>query len=289
MLLKDFIRNNSLCLTRLYPEKEAETIVLRLCEDRLGVKSWTHILEPEATVPEDKTAGLDRDMERLKQGEPLQYVLGWSEFCGFRFNVGPGVLIPRPETEELVTHACERLRGLGRPGRVLDLCTGSGCIAWSIAALVPGTSVTATDISEDALGIAQKQGTAAFSAISGFIEPQFIREDVLGPSSIAEGKFDLLTSNPPYIRVSEKALMRRNVLDFEPSQALFVSDEDPLLFYKAIAAKAAVLLSEGGRGIVEINEALGEETGAVFTSGGFRNVDIFKDFLGKNRFVSFTK
>ena len=281
MLLADFIKDGVASLEALYPRGEAEASVLRLCEDRLGVKSYTHIIEPSTEVPPTALEGLRNDMHRLADGEPLQYVLGWTEFCGMRFSVGPGVLIPRPETEEMTRRICTWLHTLPYSARVLDLCTGSGCIAWSIFRQVPGTEVVGVDISDEALVIARGQGEGD--------GPVFLKEDILSDQTQLDGEFDLVVSNPPYVMEKEKASMRRNVLDYEPALALFVPDSDPLLFYRAVAGRAWHLLRDGGTGMVEINEALGDETAAVFRDSGFREVRLVRDFLGKNRFVVFTK
>ena len=230
----------------------------------------------------------------MAQGEPLQYVTGVQEFCGRRFRVAPGVLIPRPETEMLVAEATERLRPLllGKPlPKVLDLCTGSGCIAWSIALEAPGAVVTGVDISEAALALARSQFAAEGPGVPReAAAPEFVLQDVLEvPESFAGAPLDVITANPPYIRESEKAAMHRNVLEYEPALALFVPDEDPLLFYRAVARWALRFLKPGGWGIAEINEELGAETAAVFESAGLRKVEKHGDFFGKERFVSFEK
>ena len=279
MLLSQFIRESTSALGALYGPREAAGIVSRLCGELLGISSYAHIVEPGLEVSAEALPLLQGAMERLRGGEPLQYVTGGQEFCGRRFKVRPGVLIPRPETEELVATAAERLRG---GGRVLDLCTGSGCIAWSLALDCPEAKVTGVDISDEALAVAREQ----FSAEG----PTFVKQDVLQvPESFEGAPFDVITANPPYIRESEKALMHTNVLEFEPSLALFVPDSDPLVFYRAIALWAARFLAPGGFGIVEINEALGAECAALFENAGLANVKIQRDFRQKERFVSFLK
>ena len=289
----------------------------RLCGDMLGVTSYAHIVNPELEVPGDKLALLKDALKRLQGGEPLQYVTGFQEFCGRRFSVSPDVLIPRPETEELVRWAEGRIEA---GSRVLDLCTGSGCIAWSLALDVPGAMVTGVDISEEALGVARRQsfgpgagegeGTSLRSSLpadagplpftrpraatvpspSPAPGPKFLQADVLQvPDSFPGAPFDLITANPPYIRESERAFMHTNVLEHEPSLALFVPDTDPLVFYRTIALWAIRFLDEGGAGIVEINEDLGSSTSAVFQGAGLSGVQVLSDFRGKDRFVSFSK
>lgn len=285
MLLAEFIRESVPALEKLYPSPEARGLVLMLCEERLGVRSYTHIVEPLFEIPEAALPGLKDDMSRLAAGEPIQYVLGYTEFCGRKFNVGPSVLIPRPETGQLVDEALKLLAVKGRPAKVLDLCTGSGCIAWSVALGAPGVSVTAADISEPALALARSQ----FEDVpSGANAPEFVCSDLLGGCREINGRFDLLLSNPPYVMEKEKAAMRRNVLDYEPGIALFVPDDDPLLFYRALASVSLRLLDSSGTGVVEINEALGPETAAVFEAAGYKKTEILRDIFGKDRFVRFS-
>ena len=284
MLLRDFISGARLALTSAeamspgYSAEESKALVARLCKEVLGVESYTHIIEPSLEIPPVKEPVLREALTRLLKGEPIQYILGYEYFMDRRFNVSPAVLIPRPETEIL----CREALALSREGdRALDLCTGSGCIAWTLS--LAGLETVGVDISPEALAIASSQ---PFDGPS----PKFLLKDVLeGPSGFEEGLFDLIVSNPPYVRESEKALMRKNVLDYEPSLALFVKDADPLVFYNAVASFAKLLLKPGGHGFVEINEALGEETAAVFSAAGFSEVRILRDFDTKMRVVTFKK
>jgi release factor glutamine methyltransferase len=300
MLLADFIREGTGSLEPLYPHDEARSIVLMLCGALLGTRSYTHIIEPGTVVDPSRERELLSALERLRGGEPVQYVLGYADFCGFRFRVTPDVLIPRPETGELVGAAVaeaarlQHLRGLERPQaapvRVLDLCTGSGCIAWSMALSVPGTEVVGVDISEAALEVARSQDFAEELHSLKAVAPRFVKADVLDTGQPFDcGMFDLVLSNPPYIMESEKGRMHRNVLEHEPALALFVRDSDPLLFYRAIAAWSLRFLSADGKGLVEINEALGEETEAVFRDYGFLHTRTVKDVFDRNRFVYFSK
>ncbi|MBR5043558.1 MAG: peptide chain release factor N(5)-glutamine methyltransferase [Bacteroidales bacterium] len=283
MLLAQFIREGTAALGALYDPREAAGLVQRLCNGVLGVSSYAHIVEPSLEVPPCDLPRLQEGLARLLAGEPLQYVLGYQEFCGRRFKVGPAVLIPRPETEELAAVASVWLRQGG--GRALDLCTGSGCIAWTLALDAPGSAVTAVDISDAALSIARRQFDNSRES-----QPCFIMADVLKvPEEFPGAPFDVLTANPPYIRESEKQFMHRNVLEHEPELALFVPDADPLLFYRATAEWARRFLKPEGRGIVEINEQLGAETAAVFEAAGLKEVTILRDFRQKERFISFSK
>lgn len=252
-----------------------------LCGERLGVSSYTHIIEPGYEIPSSAQAGLESDMGRLADGEPIQYVLGYAEFCGHRFHVCPSVLIPRPETEQMVSEAVSFLLSKDRPCRVLDLCTGSGCIAWSVFLEVKGTDVVAVDISDEALEVARSQFPGA--------SPRFVKADVLsGGEGFDEGSFDLVLCNPPYVMESEKAAMRTNVLGHEPGLALFVPDRDPLLFYRAAAVWSSRFLRPDGLGLVEINESLGPQTEAVFKEAGYEKTEILRDFFSKYRFVKFS-
>ena len=345
MLLSEFIASALAGLENLYPRAEARSMVSILVCERLGVQSWTHIANPSFEVPEQSLAQLEADLQKLLASEPLQYVLGYAEFYGRRFRVTKDVLIPRPETELLVDTVLQKLKsasrgcdrdcgGASRGGacdrasdracdraddrvalKILDLCTGSGCIAWTLALECPqspchacsrepvGAQLTAIDISPAALAIARSQfsgelsrGASGNSIVSGR-EVTFIEADVLdlseeglsgAHSKLALGQFDVIVSNPPYVMEQEKALMRPNVLDHEPALALFVPDDDPLIFYRAIAHHASRLLSAHGWGIVEINTLLAEPTAECFRQAGLQDVTILPDLSGKPRFVSFS-
>ena len=299
MLLSDFIRYAERSLSDLYPSPEARGIVSMLCSARLGVKSYTHIVEPGYTVPEELLPGLESDLGRLRASEPVQYVLGYAEFCGRRFHVDRRVLIPRPETELLVSLASEIMRAAGGKPRVLDLCTGSGCIAWSLALDFPGAEVTAADISHDALEVARSQfsgpdpefpGSSLVSSGSGSVSsgPEFVLADVLGPVPAPierKGPFGLIVSNPPYVMQKERPSMRRNVLDYEPGLALFVPDDDPLVSSRACARWADAPLPPDGCALFEINEALGDEAASLMRSFGFGSAEVLPDLSGRARFV----
>lgn len=300
MLLSEFLKQGITRLESLYSSAEARNIILMLCEDRIGTKNYTHIVEPKYEVPEKALPGLEKDLERLANAEPIQYVLGYAYFMDFKFKVTPSVLIPRPETELLVNEAVKIANIMRRaripfgknaePVRILDLCTGSGCIAWSVALNVPSAEVTAVDISDPALDVARSQDFSSLLKEREAVAPKFIHADVLDLSEIDKfSEFDLILSNPPYIKDSEKAQMRKNVLDYEPDTALFVSDEDPLVFYEAIAEWSSKLLSKDGVCLSEINETLGEKTAQVFRKAGFANTSIMKDFFDKDRFVIYSR
>lgn len=289
MLLRDFISEATDRLEALYPAPEARSMVLLLCQERLDVKSYTHIVEPQFQIlpleggrePEEQ---LREDLERLAAGEPIQYVLGYAEFYGRKFKVDGRVLIPRPETELLIAEALKFARTMQKAPRILDLCTGSGCIAWTLALEIPDAEVVAVDISEDALKVAEGQ----FPEHTGRV--RFLKRNVLEEGAAQDlGAFDIIVSNPPYIMEKQKLQMRPNVLEHEPGLALFVPDEDPLLFYRAIAGIAARSLSPSGLGLVEINDCLGAETVDLYVSGGFEKVFVIKDFADRDRLVAFSR
>lgn len=280
MLLRDFIQEGRRALLLFYPPQEAGNILTQLFSARLGLAPHTPLVHPETEIPPESLPGLQRDLDRLLAGEPLQYVLGFAPFYGREFRVSPVVLIPRPETELLVEEALPLLDAAGPGARVLDLCTGSGCIAWSLLLERPGCRVTGVDLSAEALALARSQ-------FPDGPQPCFLQADVLARPRIDGGPFDLITANPPYILEAQKAQMRRNVLDFEPGMALFVPDADPLCFYRAIADMALAQLVPGGTGIVEINDALGGQTAQVFTQAGFSDVSLLPDLSGRDRFVRF--
>lgn len=300
MLLAEFVKAGTKALESLYPQKEARSIVLMLCEEVLGTENYTHIVEPEFKIDDKKLPDLEAAMERLKKMEPVQYVLGHTEFYGRTFKVDPAVLIPRPETELLCRDAIKlgmrvyRMRSPygknAEPVRILDLCTGSGCIAWTMALSIPGSRVTAVDISDAALEVAAGQDFAAELKSKETFKPEFIKADVLDSEQEIElGPFDMVLSNPPYIMESEKEDMRRNVLEYEPESALFVPDDDPLLFYRALARWSQRFMSPDGVGLSEVNESLARQTETVFKAAGYAHTEIVRDLSDKNRYIIYHK
>lgn len=300
MLLNDFVREGVVALEALYPEREARNIVLILCEDMAGVRSYTHIVDPRYELSDSQADVLSAALERLVKGEPVQYVTGKADFYGLRFNVNRNVLIPRPETELLCREAVKEASRIQRrripygkkaePVSMLDLCTGSGCIAWTVALNVPGCLVTGVDISSGALSVAVNQDFSARLKESGAVRPEFVEADVLVENQDFDWKpFDMVLSNPPYIMESEKALMRVNVLDYEPASALFVPDDDPLLFYRAVAGWSRRYMLPEGVGMTEVNESLAQQTAEVFRTAGYGHTVIVKDFNDRNRFVVYRK
>lgn len=260
-------------LTALYGAREALQIA-RIVTMELGGLCLTDLVtEPDQAL---EIEGLDRIVRELAAGRPLQYVLGHTEFYGLDFLVREGVLIPRPETEELIRWIIEN--PVPDNPAVLDVGTGSGCIAVTLARLIPGARVTAIDISEEALSIARENARRLGVKID------FRQADALGDLFPGECRlFDLIVSNPPYIPRSEKSAMRLNVTGYEPAEALFVEDGDPLVFYRAIARNAQRLLRPGGRLYFEIHERFADEMLRMLTQEGFADSTVRRDLNDKNR------
>lgn len=265
-------------LDSLYGIDEVCMFLRMLFEAFLG---WDHVkllTSKEQTINQSDLLRFHQAVEDLKEYRPIQHIIGYTDFCGCRINVDSSVLIPRPETEEIVEKTVNRLHS-NPPKRILDLCTGSGCIAIALAKQWPGAEVTAVDISEKALGKARENG------LRNNVKINWQQMDVLSIHKPAFlNHFDLIVSNPPYIMELEKREMRRNVKDWEPSEALFVPDEDPLVFYSAIAKIAKKNLTKEGIIVLEINENLGIETCKLLESEGF-TAKIEKDFRRKERCV----
>lgn len=246
-----------------------------------GVNRVQLAMDCDFRLTESEMLSLHNAVKELKTNKPVQYVTGEAEFYGMPFFVNSSVLIPRPETEELVDLIIKREKKSGL--NVLDIGTGSGCIAISLANTLFEAEVFAMDISVDAINLAIKN-----SEING-TEIIFLHEDILNPSKNKNVLFDVIVSNPPYVTVSEKKLMQANVLDYEPHLALFVEDEDPLIFYEAIVKFAKTNLKSDGRIYLEINEKLANETSLLLNKNGFFDIEIIQDINCKNRMVSASK
>ncbi|MBR4391659.1 MAG: peptide chain release factor N(5)-glutamine methyltransferase [Bacteroidales bacterium] len=265
-------------LAEVFPQREAEQLMRTLLEDLFDIDLKRQLLEPELRIDERQHALLESAVKRLLQGEPVQYVTGKAHFDGLVFQVDPSVLIPRPETEELVWKIAETLPA-DQPLRIWDVGTGSGCIAIALAKRLPMAEVVAFDFSEEALAMARQ------NAESNGVDVTFVCDDVLHPQSEEwHQPVDLVVSNPPYVRASERASMERNVLDYEPSTALFVPDDDSLLYYRQILKLAKSQLNPDGVLWFEINEAKGHEMLLLCQQQGFQ-ARLFEDFAGKPRFV----
>ena len=265
-------------LAERFPQREAEQLMRILLEDLFGIDLQRQLMEPGLRIDELQHALLRTSVDRLLEGEPVQYVTGLAHFDGLALRVNPSVLVPRPETEELVWKIAETLPA-DQPLHLWDVGTGSGCIAIALAKRFPMAKVTAYEVSEQALATARENAERLQAAVD------FVLDDVLNPQSETWNEpVDLVVSNPPYVMASERAAMEQNVLDHEPATALFVPDEDPLLFYRQILSLAKPQLNPGGAVWFEINEALGEELLRLCKEQGFQ-ADLWEDFAGKPRFV----
>lgn len=266
-----------------YGEREARQIALLALEEAFGIGRTAAVIGEIRDFSEEEQCRFDEIGRRLESGEPVQYVLGQADFCGLCLEVTPATLIPRPETEELVTLAAAR-----RPQRTLDAGTGSGCIALALKHAVPACYVEAWDISPSALDVARRNARRLA------LEVHFRCKDLLAESENdgfngadgTSGNFDLIVSNPPYVRRIEAAGMSSHVLRHEPDTALFVPDSRPLLFYEALSALGRRRLAPGGALIVEINRAFPDETADLFCSAGYTDVTVHHDFVGNPRFVT---
>lgn len=262
-----------------YPLTEISSITRIIFQDVFQISPVQIITDKDKKLSREEVLKIDDILTRLNNYEPLQYILGSSEFYDLKLNVQPGVLIPRPETEELVDYIIKR--NAAKYGlKVLDIGTGSGCIALSLKKNLKNSSVWAYDVSKAALKIAKK------NAGDNNLEINFLYFDILNYEELAENIiFDIIVSNPPYVRESEKEFMLKNVLDFEPETALFVEDENPLIFYSAIAKYASIHLQTGGELYFEINEHFGQETKNLLESLNFKEIMIKKDLFGKDRII----
>lgn len=273
-------------LTQVYDDYEAKAIARMVYEVRFGLMPSDLFIGKDTQLSTDDQKLLAEITQRLLTGEPVQYVLGEAEFGGRTFHVEPGVLIPRPETYELCQWIMEERRGKKEEGRntsILDIGTGSGCIACTLAAELADAEVTAWDISDDALRIATENAKRTNVHVS-FKKVDVLNTSLLNRERPATG-LDIIVSNPPYICKKERATMERNVLDHEPELALFVPDDDPLLFYRTIARFAAKTLNPGGALYFEINPLYVSEMQQMLSEEGFSHTEIRNDQFGKQRFT----
>ena len=262
-----------------YSSSEINGFIRIIFESVCGYSLTDLILYKNNILSDSLRKQIDKIVERIDQNEPIQYVLGRSLFCGISFSVTPDVLIPRPETEELVELITAR--HAGSAPRILDIGTGSGCIAVSLAKKLPESRVEAWDISEKALQVARKNAQENQANVT-FKQVDITRE--LPPEAVQP--YDIIVSNPPYVCLREKAEMERNVLDYEPHLALFVPDEDPLLFYRAILRAGKRLLAEGGFIYFEINRMFGHQTVSLLRQNGYKKTEIIQDLSGNDRMVA---
>ena len=266
-------------LDSMYGNGEVGVFLDMLFEAFLGWDKVRLLTSKEQTIDQSDLLRFHWALEDLKQYRPIQHIIGYTDFCGCRISVNPDVLIPRPETEEMVNSLTPGPSPYGEGSRILDLCTGSGCIAIALKKTFPKADVTAVDISPAALEIALE------NAKNNGADIRFMQADVINGVDGLSGSYGLIVSNPPYVMEKERAQMQRNVLDYDPALALFVPDDDPLRFYKAIANIAKEHLAEDGMLVVEINESLADKTSELFQKQGF-SPEVHDDFRGKHRWVS---
>lgn len=276
--VKQLIEKLQNALTQMADESERNAIIRAICCDILDISPTTYYLKETTTLTTAQTALVNSITERLQRGEPLQYIEGKAPFCGMEFIVTPAVLIPRPETAELVEWIITEHATQGP--RILDLGTGSGCIAISLSQQMPQATVEACDISTEALEVAQTNNHENGTSVT------FFHHDILSLDSPLPHSYDILVSNPPYIKQSEATDMENHVTQWEPHTALFVPDDDALRFYRSIAEIGQTdALHPGGCIYVEINQALGKETVELFESYGYKEVTLRKDIYGNDRMI----
>ena len=279
MTIKQLTNDITQSLQPLYDPREAAAIASWYVCARLKLERYELALRGQEEVEEAMMAVIEQDVEKMKAGCPLQYVLGETEFYGLPFKVTPAVLIPRPETEELVQMVVQQYEG--QKVKIWDVGTGSGCIAISLAKMLPDAKVFATDISEEALQVAR-----ANAELNG-VEVTFVHHDMSEDAHLPFGEthFDVIVSNPPYIPASDRTNMHKNVTDYEPGTALFVPDDDKLWCYRALARLAQLTLTPGGRVYMETYHDFHEELAALFQQHGFSDVQSVRDLNGRLRFV----
>lgn len=276
MILKEAIEQLKAGLAGVAEPQEVQAMIRIICEDVFNYDQVDVALRQESELPVFAQERVTDIITRLRRYEPLQYIVGVARFHGHKFKVTPSVLIPRPETEQLVDLIIDE--NPSSDLRVLDMGTGSGCIAISLARALKFAQVDALDVSRDALVVARENAAAMK------VKVRFFESDMLAPQPAA--RYDIIVSNPPYVCWSERESMEPNVKDYEPGQALFVPDNDPLLFYKSIAPYAVQSLERGGRLYLEINQRFGNEIKRLLEESGFDEVRIIEDSYGKVRFAA---
>ena len=283
MKLKEFKLFFSESLSETYPKTEIDSFFFILMEEKLGLQRIDTVLNPDFLIDAATVVALKTTLERLQKEEPIQYILGKTEFYGLPFLVDKNTLIPRPETEEIVEWILSEIHEIQggsqkTPLAILDIGTGTGCIPITLAKNTVNTVITAIDISAAALCIAKK------NALLNSVSVNFITQDILKTTQLPQ-KYDVIVSNPPYVRELEKVEISTNVLANEPHLALFVPDKNPLLFYNKIADLAKQQLNESGILFFEINQYLGKETVKMLEEKGFQNIQLKKDLFGNDRML----
>lgn len=283
MILKEIQNIFHKELDVIYGKEEVDSFFYILTDEFLGMQRLAFSLQPNFSITKEEEQPLFEALAKLKLEEPIQYILGKTEFFGLTFNVNEHTLIPRPETEELVHWIISEQTKNEKQLTILDIGTGSGCIAISLAKNLPNSKVFALDLSEKALNVAKE------NAIDIGVEIEFVEADILKNKNwILEFdalEFDIIVSNPPYVRNLEKAQMTNNVLKYEPDLALFVEDRDPLIFYNAIAEFASKYLKREGELFFEINQHLGKDMIELLENFGFKDIELRKDIFGNDRMI----
>ena len=282
-LLADLKRKYLQDLNEFYDSREAEQLLTILIEHFFGITRNELILNPDSRISESELLKLHMAVKELMQYKPVQYITGVVEFQDLKIEVSPDVLIPRPETEELVQYILQNEKASGLT--VLDIGTGSGCIAISLKKLLENANVNATDISESAIIMAQKNASSNNQDIDFHVHDILSEKELISDKNSDRILFDIIVSNPPYVTQEDKKKMHHNVIDYEPHDALFVPEDNPLLYYEAILEFSIMNLNSGGRIYFEINEGLGSQVITIFEDNGFLNVELKKDLGGKDRFV----
>jgi len=282
MILKEFKLFFNEALSAIYPKTEIDSFFFILMEEKLKLQRIDTVLKPDFLITKKNLIDLKTIVKRLQKEEPIQYIIGNTEFYGLPFFVDKNTLIPRPETEELVAWVLNETKVLANNKTIelsiLDIGTGTGCIPISLAKNLTSLNISAIDISPEALLIAKQ------NAILNKVTIEFIELDILNTESLPQ-EYDVIISNPPYVRELEKEEIKNNVLKNEPHLALFVADENPLIFYNKIADLAKQQLSKNGMLFFEINQYLGKETVNMLVKKGFKNIQLKKDLFGKDRMI----
>lgn len=311
MVYKEYIEWVQMLTGKLYGKEEGRAIAVRLLQHFCGISAYEHMVEPYGAIAPEILGELQSAAQQAAAARPLQYIIGYQEFMGLKIAVEEGVLIPRPETEELVNlvlnHIATRPSQPAHPAgqRILDAASGSGCIATALKHHLPESQIFACDLSPKALRITTRNLTSAQNLSSpppdksssahelssehsdfNYEHSVFSYDLLKSPEEFPLKELDIIVSNPPYVMERERSEMRANVLDYEPAEALFVPDNDPLLFYRALEKLASATLKPGGAIFMEINENLSLETASIFKNAGYTTVEVKTDLFGKQRFCT---
>ncbi|EAQ41029.1 peptide chain release factor N(5)-glutamine methyltransferase [Polaribacter sp. MED152] len=282
MTLKEYRNIFITSLSQLYPNTEINTFLVILIDEFLDLKPVDLVVKSDFKINQQKLTDLNNAIDRLKKEEPIQYIIGHTEFFGYPFLVNKNTLIPRPETEELVAWIIEEINNnntyKNKNISILDIGTGTGCIPISLAKELPNATISAIDVSDEALEIAKK------NALANKVNINFIEKDILNTSNL-DDNYDIIISNPPYVRNLEKVEINNNVLENEPHLALFVEDNNPLIFYNKIADLALYHLTKNGSLFFEINQYLGKETIALLKTKHYKAIELRKDIFKNDRML----